>query len=107
MPFLTVEVAVEAALALDAPALIIIDDAWRLHLTGLLLALLPLHVAEEGSFPRRVVEGRGATPVCFTAARLFGGHGQVLQAQLLVIARGDFLVGVQDRRTANPHQVTR
>lgn len=111
VPLLTVEVAVEAALALHAPPVILTDTPMRVNLPSaastLLLVLLPLHVAEEGGLPRRVVEGGGA---CFgVAGGLLGGHGQVLRAHLFVPTRGggDILVGVQDHCTANPHQVTR
>ena len=111
VPLLTVEVTVEAALAFDAPPVILGDSApMRVNLpcpaSPLLLVLLSLHVAEEGSLPRRVVEGGGA---CFgVAGGLLGGHGQVLRAHLLVPTRGGYiLVGVQDHCTANPHQVAR
>lgn len=99
VPILAVKVAVEAALTLNTPALIFINDAaLRLNLpsaAALVLVLLSLHVAEERSLPRRVVEGRG--PPCFGAAGFLGRHGQVLRAHLLVPTRGDLLVGLQDR----------
>ena len=109
VPFLTVEVAVEAALTLDAPSLILIHGvALPFNLgcaAALLLGLLSLHIAEEGSFPRRVVKGGGA---CFAAAGFLGGHRQVLRARFLVPTRAVVvLVGVQDCCTANSHKVTR
>ena len=109
VPLLTVEVTVEAALALDAPPVILGDSAsMRVNLPSatapLLLVLLSLHVAEEGSLPRRFVEGGSA---CFGVAGLLGRHGQVLRAHLLVSTRGHLLFGVQDHCTANPHQVAR
>ena len=103
-----VEVAVEAALTLHAPPVILTDAAaMRVNLSSAAASpLLPLHVAEEGSLPRRVVEGGGAR--LGVAGGLLGGHGQVLRAHLLVPTRGAYiLVGVQDHCTANPHQVTR
>lgn len=109
VPFLTVEVAIEAALTLDAPSLILMDDvALPLNLgcaAAILLSLLSLHISEEGSLPRRVVKGGGA---CLAAAGLLRGHGQVLRARLLVPTRPlAVLVGVQDCCTAYSHQVTR
>ena len=106
VPILAVKVAVEAALTLNTPSLIINDATLRLNLTSaaaLLLVLLFLHVAEERSLPRRVVEGRG--PPCFGATGFLGRHGQVLRAHLLVPTRGHLLVGLQDRLTADPNQV--
>ena len=109
VPFLTVEVAVEAALTLDAPSLILIHGiALSLNLgcaAALLLGLLSFHIAEEGSLPRRVVESGGA---CLAAAGLLGGHGQVLRARFPVPTRPVVvMVGVQDCCTANSHKVTR
>ena len=104
VPLLTVKIAIEAALTLDAPPIIFTDSApMRLNLAcpaALLLVLLSLHVAEERSLPRRVVEGGGA---CFGVAGFLGGHGQVLRAHLLVPTRGHLLVGVENHCTANPH----
>ena len=107
--FLTVEVAVEAALTFDAPSLILIHGVTLpLYLrcaASLLLGLLSLHIAEEGSLPRRVVESGRA---CLAAAGLLRGHGQVLRARFLVPTRPVVvLVGVQDCCTADSHQVTR
>ena len=75
VPLLTVKVAVEAALALHAPPVILTDaTAMCLNLPSAATSpLLSLHVAEEGSLPRRVVEGGGA---CLgVAGGLLGGHG--------------------------------
>ena len=107
--FFAVEVAVEAALTLHAPSLILIHGVTLpLYLrcaASLLLGLLSLHIPEEGSLPRRVVESGGA---CLAAAGLLRGHGQVLRARFLVPTRPVVvLVGVQDCCTADSHQVAR
>jgi hypothetical protein len=104
--FLTVEVAVEAALTFDAPSLILIHGvALPLYLrcaASLLLGLLSLHIAKEGSLPRRVIESGGA---CLAAAGLLRGHGQVLRARFLVptLPVVAVMVGVQDCCTTDSH----
>ena len=109
--FFTVEVAVEAALTFDAPSLILIHGVTLpLNLrcaASLLLGLLSLHIPEEGSLPRRVVES-GRTCLA-AAAGLLRGHGQVLRARFLVPTRPvvAVMVGVQDCCTADSHKVAR
>ena len=54
---LAVEVTIKAALALYKGVLAL---SVRID-TSIVVASLPLHVAEERSFPRGIIEGRGAT----------------------------------------------